>query len=350
MPKAPNGALESDAVAQVKSGGATFWPRLEPRPAYPPASVMVPRFLTEYILFTLQSALIGVATRPCYTRLAAWFHAWFHATLASRAESHLPSWVRPEDALFALGLSIAINFTYTVVNGFFAICDSHGFLQQYKLPRHPAQEPSRALVSRALTKQAVSHCLTAPILMMLIVGPYLRLVNPAAADPAAVPSFLTLCWQLAACHSINDTWFYWGHRLLHSRAIYAAIHKQHHQFVATRSYAAEHSEISEAVFTAYLPYLAGLLLCGAHFHTVNVWFMCRVVETYEAHSGYAFHGTWADRLHLARPRNAGHHDFHHTGNRGSFGTEFHDWLFGTDDAWHAGGGFEGYRAKKVKGA
>jgi len=261
--------------------------------------------------------------------------------------------VAPEDFLFSIGLCLAINVTYCAVNGFFALCDARGYLQHYKCPRHPAQEPSRALVTRALTKQAISHLVTAPILMLLIVGPYFRSNNTAAADPAAAPGFTTLWWQLAVCHTINDMWFYWGHRLLHSRALYASIHKQHHQYVATRSYAAEHSEVSEAIFTAYLPYLAGLALVGAHFHTVNVWFMCRIVETYEAHSGYAFAGSLADRLHLVRPRNAAHHDFHHTGNRGGFGTEFHDWMFGTDDAWHAGGGFEGYiagRGKKAKRA
>ncbi len=51
---------------------------------------------------------------------------------------------------------------------------------------------------------------------------------------------------------------------------------------------------------------------------------------------------------LAHPDGAAHHDFHHAVNTGNFGTEWMDWLFGTQDHFVAGGMHEGYIAKKKK--
>ena len=72
---------------------------------------------------------------------------------------------------------------------------------------------------------------------------------------------------------------------------------------------------------------------------------------YESHSGFCFDDCRAMRLlGLSSPRNTAYHDFHHTVNKGNFGSaqaEYLDWLFGTQQAWGQGGGYEGYRAKKV---
>jgi sterol desaturase/sphingolipid hydroxylase (fatty acid hydroxylase superfamily) len=72
----------------------------------------------------------------------------------------------------------------------------------------------------------------------------------------------------------------------------------------------------------------------------------RLRQTYEAHSGYAFKDTILDKLWLSHADEAIHHDYHHTVNTGNFGTEYMDWLFGTEDGFMAGGGVQGYLAKK----
>jgi sterol desaturase/sphingolipid hydroxylase (fatty acid hydroxylase superfamily) len=46
----------------------------------------------------------------------------------------------------------------------------------------------------------------------------------------------------------------------------------------------------------------------------------RLQQTYEAHSGYCFAGTFLDRIGLAHSTDAAHHDYHHSVNRGNFGT------------------------------
>jgi sterol desaturase/sphingolipid hydroxylase (fatty acid hydroxylase superfamily) len=89
------------------------------------------------------------------------------------------------------------------------------------------------------------------------------------------------------CQIALDFLFYGAHRALHSKALYAAVHKQHHAFVGTRSFAAEHAHPVEDILANYIPFSAGLLLCGAHFHLAFVWFFCRLTEVYESHSGWA---------------------------------------------------------------
>ena len=213
---------------------------------------------------------------------------------------------------------------------------------RYKVPRKEGQVPSASLVSAALVQEAVAHLLTGPALMLLIVGPVFRWLSPDAVSPEAVPTFRACVLQMAVFYVVNEIGFYWGHRALHWGPLYRAIHKQHHAFVGTRSFAAEYSHVVEAVFTAYLPFLAGPLLMRAHFHSVSVWFFARLVETYEAHSGYVFVGSIADRLGLSYAKQAAYHDHHHVANRGNFGNPLLDWLCGTMDHWIAIGRLEGY--------
>ena len=60
----------------------------------------------------------------------------------------------------------------------------------------------------------------------------------------------------------------------------------------------------------------------------------RLSATYESHSGYCFRGSWPQRyLGLTNGSNAEFHDFHHTDNRGNYGSEMLDYLFGTMDNW-----------------
>ena len=120
--------------------------------------------------------------------------------------------------------------------------------------------------------------------------------------------------------------------------------KQHHAYIGTISFAGEYAHVFEDVLTAYIPFLAGLFLTGAHFHLVFIWFFFRVLAVAEGHSGYCFRGTYADLLGLANASSSAHHDFHHTRNSGNFGSPMHDWLFGTMDLYLSIGGEEGYCA------
>jgi sterol desaturase/sphingolipid hydroxylase (fatty acid hydroxylase superfamily) len=68
-------------------------------------------------------------------------------------------------------------------------------------------------------------------------------------------------------------------------------------------------------------------------------------ESIEAHSGYYFRGSWADKLGLVFPDQAAHHDFHHAyRSSGNFGCEWLDLVHETQDAYVAIGFADGYMA------
>lgn len=68
----------------------------------------------------------------------------------------------------------------------------------------------------------------------------------------------------------------------------------------------------------------------------------RLRQTYEVHSGYCLRGTLLDSLGLCYAEGAAFHDFHHSVNKGNFGNQFTDWLFGTMDAYADMGLMDGY--------
>ena len=165
--------------------------------------------------------------------------------------------------------------------------------------------------------------------------------------PEDLPGFGRLWAQLGVQLFLNEFLFYWGHRLLHTRPLYMAIHKQHHGFIGTRSFAGEYAHVAEDVLTAYIPFLIGLVATRAHFHTVFFWFFIRLWAVAEHHSGYCFRAPsgmvrWLGLIGLLEPEQAANHDYHHTHNCGNFGHPCYDFLFGTMDAYVVAGREKGY--------
>jgi len=111
-------------------------------------------------------------------------------------------------------------------------------------------------------------------------------------------------------------------RLLHVTSpinLYKHIHKQHHKYRVTIGIAAEYAHPVEALLSNVFPTMLGPWLLGAHFYTVLTWVMLRVCESCFAHSGYSFpFSPWS-----LFPFQGGEerHDFHHSHNKGSFGSK-----------------------------
>eukprot|EP00037_Helgoeca_nana_P012334 m.111876 g.111876 ORF g.111876 m.111876 type:complete len:340 (+) comp21386_c0_seq3:84-1103(+) len=337
-------------MAASGSSSIGMSPRVHPRPDYGMVKHEVLRFTaTELFRLPALCTLVTVLTRPMYSAAfhsTAWREWWAWAESAPLIP--LPGWVTANDLFFTLGLWLSLTSVFILCHGIFGSLDYFGLCAKYKVPRKPAQVPSITLVRAALLEQAFNHLIMAPIMMLLFVGPLLRLRNPTGVVPENLPSIDRVGLTFVVCYTLNEIMFYFAHRLLHSKKLYAGIHKQHHSFVGTISIAAEHAHPIEDALSAYLPFLAGVVLMGAHFHIVFVWFFVRLTEVYEAHSGYLFRGSLLDRVWLSSGINSVCHDFHHTGNRGNFGHPLLDWCFGTMDAWVANGGATGYVNQGIK--
>ena len=105
-------------------------------------------------------------------------------------------------------------------------------------------EPSPELVRSTLLNELLAHTLIGPALMLFVVGPLLRPLAsvrglPSPVDPSAIPLWSRTWYNFTVAFVINEVMFYFGHRLLHWRQLYRTIHKQHHAYVGTRSFAAE---------------------------------------------------------------------------------------------------------------
>ncbi len=159
---------------------------------------------------------------------------------------------------------------------------------------------------------------------------------------APLPSPMLLLKGLVLSHMFNEYGFYFTHRLLHHPAFYARFHKQHHEYKGTVGIAAEYANPVEVLLSNIIPSIGGAILFGGHPLVVIVWLGLRLQQTYETHSGYYFRYTLLDYLGLSHAVGSAHHDWHHADNRGCYGSELLDWVFGTMDSYVEKGGYHRY--------
>lgn len=144
---------------------------------------------------------------------------------------------------------------------------------------------------------------------------------------APFPSLWTMFYQLAIFFLLEDTWHYWGHRLLHTRYLYKNVHKQHHKYAAPFGLTAEYAHPVEVAFTGVgtvgSPLLVASIVGEVHLLTVMIWITLRLFQAIDSHSGYEFPFS----LHHFFPLWAGsdHHDDHHHYFVGNFSSSFRHW-------------------------
>lgn len=147
------------------------------------------------------------------------------------------------------------------------------------------------------------------------------------------PSLYTMAWQCTLFFLFEDTFHYFGHRLLHQPYFYKRIHKMHHEFSApfglTASYASTYEIAFLGIGTVGAPILCLLLGGDLHMVTVYAWVCLRLLQAVDAHSGYDF--PWS--LHNWMPfwGGAAWHDKHHEKFSVNYSSSFKWWdiIFGT---------------------
>lgn len=70
----------------------------------------------------------------------------------------------------------------------------------------------------------------------------------------------TIAWQLFACMILEDTLFYWGHRLFHTDWFYKKFHSVHHQVQYTFSIACYYFHPVEFFVGIVIPVLVPALI------------------------------------------------------------------------------------------
>jgi sterol desaturase/sphingolipid hydroxylase (fatty acid hydroxylase superfamily) len=254
--------------------------------------------------------------------------------------------VMDDAKIFALIVSVAHAGIWLLCNVPFLVFDKYGHFQQYKLHRVSHQIPTSKILTKTFIEAGISLFVTTPILTYFMYPAFVSCGLTALDAPS--PPLLDIYTTMLVGHIFNDVFFYFTHRMFHSKELYW-IHKQHHSYTGTISLSAEFANPIEVLVANVFPTLGGVVCFGCHHPLCFiVWFLIRLQQTYFAHSGYCFKDTWLDFIGLGHAKAAIFHDHHHTSNVGNFGSFYMDYIFGTMDHFNAMGLYAGYLQKKEK--
>ncbi len=130
---------------------------------------------------------------------------------------------------------------------------------------------------------------------------------------------------------IDDTWFYWIHRLLHHPRLYRFVHREHHKSIDTNPFTSMSFHFLEPLLLSLLilpvsfvfPIYAPVLLA------LQVW---GILDNIKAHLGYELYPSWWNRGTFRFMTSSTHHNMHHSKFKGNYGLHFRFWdrLTGTE--------------------
>lgn len=103
-----------------------------------------------------------------------------------------------------------------------------------------------------------------------------------------VPPVRTILTHLLMFALMQETAFYYLHRLLHWGKLYRMVHKVHHYWQAPIAISAIYCHPYEHFLANLLPVLLGPLVVGCHRSTLCIWLIVVHIVTLNDHSGYHF--------------------------------------------------------------
>ncbi|XP_058116158.1 fatty acid hydroxylase domain-containing protein 2-like [Anopheles ziemanni] len=116
-----------------------------------------------------------------------------------------------------------------------------------------------------------------------------------------LPSLYSIAQDMLVCILAWEIFYYYTHRLLHSRHMYRRFHKQHHEWSSPVALAAMYSHPVEFVLSDLVPVYAGPVIMRSHVFTTLIWFTYVMIDTLTDHSDY----------HLPLMASSEFHDYHH---------------------------------------
>ncbi len=143
---------------------------------------------------------------------------------------------------------------------------------------------------------------------------------------------LYLVPSLAGMLVVHDAYFYWTHRAMHHRRLFALFHRTHHLSRTPTPWAAYSFAVPEAIVQgAFVPLF--LLFVPLHALSLFAFGTIQIVRNVMGHAGAELHpaafgpGRW-----LGWNNTTTHHDLHHESGRYNYGLYFRWWdkLMGTE--------------------
>lgn len=130
---------------------------------------------------------------------------------------------------------------------------------------------------------------------------------------------------------IDDTWFYWCHRLLHHPAVFRHVHAEHHKSIDVNPYSSLSFHFLEALLLTLwiIPVAFVFPIYAPALGLVQVW---GLLDNLKSHLGYEVYPAGLNRSWLRFLTSSTHHNLHHRRFNGNYGVHFRFWdrLLGTE--------------------
>lgn len=256
--------------------------------------------------------------QTAYGEAASFLTHWYALLLQNVSEFHICTTVSFFNILL---IYFVCAFPYWVIDYF-------GIFVRYKIQKDVGY--NREKVMACLKVLVFNHLALA---LPLIYASYPILTFRGVEFGLPLPSLWDVMWRIPVYFLLEDFWFYWGHRFLHTPWMYNHIHKMHHRFNTPIGMASSYAHPVEFLFLGVGTFLGPVIIGGGHIVGVWVWSFFRQLEAIECHCGYDF--PWSLSKFLPFYCGPAHHDFHHYSYDGNYASTFTwcDRLFGTDKGY-----------------
>ncbi|EFC50510.1 C-4 sterol methyl oxidase [Naegleria gruberi] len=221
-----------------------------------------------------------------------------------------------------------IFFLYTILSlpWYFIKVFKPSFLYKYKLQQ---KEEEKQTDWGCILQLVINHLLILPMLYMGY--PVLKWVG--VSYDLALPSWWDMLARSMIFLVVEDAWFYWVHRFMHTDFGYNYIHKIHHEYQTPIGYCSSYASCVEFIILGIGSFIGPFLFGCPHIMSWWVWMTVRQIEAIDCHTG--FHFPWSLCNFLPFYCGPIHHDHHHKTYNGNYASTFTwwDWMCGTDKGY-----------------
>lgn len=205
--------------------------------------------------------------------------------------------------LWVYGTTIIIFFVYWIYAGIFTIMDITNrpkFLRKYKI--QPGQNEPVDLGRLWQAVKVVAFNLTVVNFFTTWMLYEVSLRHNNISDIRQLPSFGRIVRDFVIFVIMEETMFYYVHRLMHHRSVYKYVHKKHHEWTAPVAAMSLYAHPVEHVLANLLP--VGISVSLLSTHVVVAWAIISlaVINSMSDHTGYSF--PWSGG-------SVRFHDYHH---------------------------------------
>lgn len=202
-----------------------------------------------------------------------------------------------------------------------------GVLAVWAVRLAPRKLQSRRASGRDIRREILTSLRSALIFALLgslvVVGARQGWMTVYVGFKRAGPLYLAL--SLVVMLVAHDAYFYWTHRAMHHRRLFALFHRTHHLSRTPTPWAAYAFSVPEAIVQgAFVPLF--LLLVPMHASALVAFVAIQIVRNVMGHAGTEVHprafgpGRW-----LAWNNTTTYHDLHHELGRYNYGLYFRWW-------------------------